>query len=172
MKDKERILMMIISKIIPGIMTPNREDYFKLCILESPDLKPGDLVLANTTLSPNAFMVGWVHEVQKDCVVIREIGSQKLCNYCNETFSIINKEKLGYEILEGVQYTIYQKVLKAFSKYTDYSTRFQSIKFSGNTCTVTSRNIFENDKSIEISFEYSKKTRASDIGVFLKEAGL
>lgn len=157
MRDKERILMIIISRIIPGLTscTAKKEDYIRPFIFNTHE-----------------FMVGFVHEVKSDCVVIREIGSKKLCNYYNETFSVINKEKLGYEILEGVQYKTYQKVLKAFSKYTSYSTRFRSIEFSSNTCTVTSRIMFKNDKNGEISFEYNQKTKISDIGKLLEKAGL
>ena len=66
----------------------------------------GDLVFANTTLHINDFVIGIVDHIENDCVVIREIGSNRLCNYYNESFSVINKEKLGYEILEGVQYKI------------------------------------------------------------------
>lgn len=114
MRDKERILMIIISRIIPGLTscTAKKEDYIRPFIFNTHELKAGDLVMTNTTIFPNEFMVGFVHEVKSDCVVIREIGSKKLCNYYNETFSVINKEKLGYEILEGVQYKTYQKVLK------------------------------------------------------------
>ena len=174
MRDKERILTMIISRIIPGLTScmTKKEDYVRPWGFNTRELKAGDLVMANTTIFPNEFMVGFVHEVKDDCVVIREIGSKKLCNYYNETFSVINKDKLGYEILEGVQYKTYQKVLKAFSKYTSYATRFRSIDFSGDTCTVTSRIMFENDKSGEISFKYNQKTKISDIGELLKKAGL
>ena len=174
MRDKERILMMIITRIIPGLSlyTSNKEEYVRSCMMEQSRLKPGDLVMANTTISPNAFMVGFVNEVKDDCVVIREIGSEKLCNYYNESFTIINKEKLGYEILEGLQYKIYQKTLKAFSEYTKYTTRFRSIDFSGDTCTVTSRMMFENEKVGEVSFKYNKKTKISDIGKILEKAGL
>ena len=62
----------------------------------------------------NDFLVGFIDHLENDCVVIREIGSNRLCNYYNESFSVINKEKLGYELLEGVQYKTYQKALKAF----------------------------------------------------------
>lgn len=126
MNDKERILSAVISNIIPGIMhnLPNREKYIENCILRTERLQPGDLVFAATTLYPNNYSVGFVHKVNEDCVTIRKIGSEKLCNYYNEGFYKINKDKLGYEILEGLQYKIYQKVLKAF-RYTNYCTRLK-----------------------------------------------
>ena len=166
MRDKERILMVIITRIIPGLTScmRNKEEYVHSCMLEPSRLKPGDLVMANTTITPNPFVVGFVNEVKDDCVVIREIGSKRLCEYYNESFTIINKECLGYEILEGIQYKIYQKVLKAFSEYTDYSTRFRSIEFSGDVCTVTSRMMFENEKKGEVSSIYDQVTSVSDIG--------
>ena len=175
MTDKERILMTIVSRFIPALMfrdEKKKNEYYKPYMLGTSDLKPGDLVVANTTLEPNDFMVGFVHEVKSDCVMIREIGSKKLCDYYNETFSILNKEKLGYEILEGVQYKTYQKVLKAFSEYTKTPTLFRSIEFSDDICTVTSRKKFTNDKNGEISFKYHAKTKISDIGKLLQEQGL
>lgn len=176
MRDKERIMMMIISMIVPAVTycrtKAEKEDYVSPLVLDPRQLKTGDLVMANSTLLPNEFMVGFVYAVKGDCIVIREIGSEKLCNYYNEVFSVINKKKLGYEILEGVQYQTYRKVLKAFSEYTRYSTRFRSIEFSDDTCTVTSRRIFENDKSGEISFKYNSRTKISDIGKLLEKAGL
>lgn len=109
MRDKERILMVIITRIIPGLTSCmcNKEEYVHSCMLEPSRLKPGDLVMANTTITPNPFVVGFVNEVKDDYVVIREIGSKRLCEYRNESFTIINKERLGYEILEGIQYKIY-----------------------------------------------------------------
>lgn len=95
MKDKERILMTIINRIIPGLYFSNSiEDKEKICktyMLEKNYLKHGDLVFANTTIVPNDFMVGFVEKVdeENDCVVIREIGSERLCNYSNEFFTVI-----------------------------------------------------------------------------------
>lgn len=174
MKDKERILMVLISRIVPALSQYGikKEDYFKPCILDEKQLHIGDLVLANTAIAPNPYMIGYIHEIKNNCVVIREIGSQKLCNYYNEMFSIINKDVLGYEILEGLQYKIYQKVLKAFDNYTGYTTRFRSIEFSDDICTVTSREIFKNDKCGEVSFKYDKHTKISDIGKVLEDADM
>ena len=72
MRDKERILMIIISRIIPGLTscTAKKEDYIRPFIFNTHELKAGDLVMTNTTIFPNEFMVGFVHEVKSDCVVI------------------------------------------------------------------------------------------------------
>ena len=175
MKDKERILMVIINRIIPSLyISTSVEDKEKNCktyILEKNYLKHGDLVFANTTIIPNDFMVGFVEKVDEknNCVVIREIGSERLCNYSNELFTVINKEKLGYEILEGVQYKIYEKVMKAFADYTCYYTRFKSLSFDGDICTVKTRAAFKQDTIFEISFPYNSKTTIREIGQMLKE---
>lgn len=171
MTDKERILSAIILNIIPGLMyrgnSGNR--YAEEYIMRKPELNKGDLVFARTTMHPNDFSVGFVHEVKEECVVIRKIGSEKLCNYYNENFTKINKERLGYEILEGLQYKIYQKVLKAF-EYTDYRTRFKSISFDGNRCTVQARTMFKDDLLFEVDFEFDKKTTIAEIGGILEKA--
>lgn len=175
MKDKERILMVIINRIIPSLyFSTSVEDKGKICktyVFKKNDLKHGDLVFANTTIIPNDFMVGFVEKVdeENDCVVIREIGSKRLSNYSNELFTVINKEKLGYEILEGVQYKIYEKVMKAFNEYTRYYTRFKSLSFDDDICTVEARVAFKQDTIFEISFPYNNKTTIKEIGKLLKE---
>ena len=140
-------------------------------MLNKSGLKKDDLVYANTTIHPNDFMVGFIEEIKEDedCVVIREIGSDKLCNYYNESFTKINKDRLGYEILEGLQYKTYIKVLKAFDEYTGYFTRFKSISFDGKKCIVQSRESFKNDLKFEIEFNYNSKTSIKSIGKLLEE---
>ena len=175
MTDKERILMAIITRIIPGLLYGSfdkKEEYVKSYMLNPSGICKGDLVFANTSLNINDFVVGFVDHVESDCVVIREIGSNRLCNYYNESFSVINKEKLGYEILEGVQYKIYQKVIKAFGNFTNYYTRFKSISFDGNMCTVQARKAFENDLFFAVSFPFNSKTTIASIGKLLKEKDL
>lgn len=96
-------------------------------------------------------------------------GTQRLCDYSNETFTVIDKEILGYEILEGVQYKVYKKVLKAFDKYTKYCTRFKDVYFKGRVCTVQARECFKTDVLFEISFTYNSKITIKSIGELLKE---
>lgn len=175
MTDKERILMIIVSRIIPGLMYSDfnkKNEYVKSHFFEPSKLQHGDLVFANTSIYPNDFMVGFVEQIdnERDCVVIREIGTKKLCDYFNESFSVINKEKLGYEVLEGVQYKTYQKVLKAFSKYADYCTRFKYISFDGDTCTIQSREMFSNDLKNEWTFKYDNKTSIKSIGIIIQNS--
>jgi hypothetical protein len=174
MTDKERILMTIITRIIPGLVYgcftyKDKEEYVKSYMLERAGLEKGDLVFANTSITPNDFMVGFVDSIEQDYTVIREIGSDRLCNYSNESFTKINKEKIGYEILEGVQYKVYQKVLKAFSNYTRYGTRFKSISFEDDSCTVAARCMFSNDTNFEVTFPYNSKTTIKSIGKLLEE---
>ena len=171
MTDKERILMCIVTRIIPTLCAVgNCEDIITSSFTENP--QKDDLVFAMTSIEPNEFAVGFYehYDEDKECHVIREIGSNRLCNYYNERFSIINKEKLGYEILEGTQYKTYQKVLKAFGKYTDYWTRFRSIDFDGKRCIVTAREAFENSEKWKVSFEYTSKTTIKSIGMLLETA--
>lgn len=173
MTDKERILMVIITRVIPGLVYgcfnyQDRGEYVETDMFNGIKLKKGDLVYANTSIYPNDFCVGFVDSVQSDRVVIREIGSDRLCDYYNESFTRINKEKLGYEVLEGTQYKTYQKVLKAFSDYTGYWTHFRSIEFSGNKCIVTGREKFKNNISGTVEFEYNSKTTIKYIGGLLQ----
>lgn len=173
MTDKERILSAVIANVIPrliyGSFNREREDYVEDCMLNPSKLNKGDLVFARTSIYPNDFSVGFVHEIKEDCVVIRKIGSDKLCNYYNEGFAKINKERLGYEILEGLQYKTYKKVLKAF-EYTNYCTRFKGISFDENKCTVQARTMFKNDLLFEVTFEFDKKTAVMEIGKILEKA--
>ena len=107
MSDKERILMIIITRIIPRLVYgchsyDDKEEYVKSYMLDRNGLEKGDLVFANSSIYPNDFMVGFIEELKDDCTVIREIGSSKLCNYYNESFTKINKDKLEDALKEEI----------------------------------------------------------------------
>lgn len=175
MTDKERILMAIITRVIPKLAyncfnNEDRRDVIESSFLNGNVFEKGDLVIASTTINIHDFIVGFVEESKRDCVVIREIGSKRLCRYYNECFYKINKKYLGFECLEGVEYKTYQKVLKAFDKYTGYSTRFKSIKFDNGKCFVESRMTFSNDTKFEINFDYKLNTSIKTIGLLLKQS--
>lgn len=180
MTDKERILTWIVSRVYRKAL------YDPVAVKGWRDMQPvvmggkgepiqaGDLVVGMTTRKSNEFLVGFVHGAAPDCVVIREIGSDRLCNYSNEDFLRIDKEMLGYEILEGVQYQIYQKVLKAFAK-SKYSglVHLKSIAFDERVCTIEARKMYSHDALFSISLEYNSRTTIrSIISLIEKESGL
>lgn len=175
MSDKERILICLVNRIYQKALYGSaRREWLDMqpgLISGNNPLQPGDLVTAFTTIVPNEWMVGYVHEVKKDCVVIREIGSDRLCNYHNESFMRIDKEILGYEILEGIQYQIFKKVEKAFAE-TDYSYtfRFKDISFQGDTCIVEGRRAFKNETVFSIEFCYDSETTIESITELLNKA--
>ncbi len=153
MRDKERILLLLINRMYKHALFNHEYLY------EMKPIHVGDLVTTATTSVPNEYIVGYVHEIRKECVVIREIGSDRLCNYYNETFHCIDKKMLGYEILEGLEYKTYEKVCKAFWRSKDsYGTRFKSISFDGKMCTVEGRKAFSDETTITFSFKHSRMT--------------
>lgn len=176
MRDKERILIWLVQRIYSlALFKPFSIDEWRDIqpgfYSDDNKLNIGDLVVASTTLTPNDFLVGFVDQIRANCVVIREIGSDRLCDYYNECFYRIPKDILGYEILEGVQYEIYRKVLKAFSKSNDsYCIRFQDIKFEGSTCYISARKVFSSDNVYTVSFPYNKKTSIKSIVSLLNNA--
>lgn len=171
MSDKERILIYLVNWIYRKALydLDARRKWLDmqpgLCSGLNP-LQPGDLVTTMTTIFPNEWMVGFVHEVKPDCVVIREIGSDRLCDYRNEAFFRIDKEILGHEILEGDQYKTYRKVLTAFGE-TIY--KFKSISFNGDTCTVEGRRIFSSEAVFTFSFHDHSSKKVEEIVTMMEE---
>lgn len=159
--------MVIITRVIPGMMYLDKSQYLQSNMFGHDHLEKGDLVIASTARNIHDFLVGFVEDIKTDYVVIREIGSKRLCNYYNESFYKINKEKIGYEILEGLEYETYLKALKAFDKYTDYNIRFKSIRFENKKCFLQSRRMFSNDSIGEVSFNFNSKTTIKSIGEHL-----
>lgn len=177
MTDKERILLWLVNRLYANTLYASekiikwREMQPSILSHDSP-LQVGDLVTTQTTRKTNDFIVGYVKEIQTDCVVIREIGSKRLCNYYNESFMRIDKSLLGNEILEGTQYLTYQKALKAFSNSDySYSYRFKSISFDNDICTVEARKVFSNDAVFSIKFKHNSKTTIKSITALINAQG-
>lgn len=173
MTDKERILMLLVQRILsaalyapekvrewmhnqPGIIThdPERE------------LKVGDLVVASTSFEANDFLVGFVHEPpdRNGTVVIREIGSNRLCNYGNEMFMRIPKDLIGEEIYEGLQYQTVVKARKAFAKAAyPYTVRYAGCEFTDHFVLIKGRKVFSEEIVVSFSMPYSSKTSIKSI---------
>ena len=172
MSDKERILIYLVNWIYrKALYDPEaRKKWLDMQPSRLNPLQPGDLVTTMTTPRPNEWMVGYVHEVMPDYVVIREIGSDRLCNYSNESFMRIDKELLHFEILEGVQYQTYKKVLRAFAEADfSFTFRFKDISFQGDECTVEGRRSFKNETAFQLTFFYDCETTIESITELLNE---
>ena len=176
MTDKERILMMLLQSMFrkalydPWEVNKWQDDQPPLLGFSRGVRRPlerGDLVVASTSFRPNDFIVGFVHEPpdKSGMVVIREIGSDRLCNYGNESFMRLPKHLLGYyELLEGVQYQVYQKVWKAFAAADhSYTVRFGGLEYAGNICKVKARKVFSDDILFTFEFHYNSKTSIKSI---------
>lgn len=158
MTDKERILTNIILRLKSDIAhiggmhdEAMHGDYvhFACCGADKP--KIGELVIAETTPWVHDYTIGFLTEIHSDMCVIREIGSERLCNYSNESFRAIRGLQ-NTETLEGRQYEFYQKVLQAFSKGDEYLYRFGGISFDGPVCRVMVREVFGGHGGVSIPF--------------------
>lgn len=138
MTDKERILMTILNRMhytqilcLFGIREAQFADgdnqYVHFGGYDDRPVQPGDLVLCNTT-GIHDWKIGWVHEISGDIHTIREIGSDRLCNISNETFTRIAGLDPS-DVLEGDEYSFREKVIKAFRRGDEYMYRFGGVDF-------------------------------------------
>ena len=148
MTDKERILTNIIMRLkhdIAHIGGMNDEsthgDHVHFACYGAEKPKVGELVIAETVPWAHDYTIGFLTEIHSGMCVIREIGTDRLCNYSNESFRAIRGLQTT-ETLEGKQYEFYKKVLTAFRKGDEYSYRFGGISFDGPVCKVVVREAF------------------------------
>lgn len=170
MTDKERILSVLVQKLMPRILFPGSQQYELVEYrsiqpsLTGVGLVPGDLVVAATTHDPNNFMVGFFEKQIGDTYYIREIGTDRVTKYINEIFYKVPKDFIGFEVLEGIQYQIYRKCLKA-TTLCKYPIMFHKIEFSpdSKTCYLYVRRKFSGDTLFFICFHYTTKTTIKSI---------
>lgn len=143
LNDRERILM----EIIDGLYGTQLRTDHKAGIQKSDDYadhdgyldvhfniwrepKPGDLVMGRSGRI-HAWKIGWyVSKLHGNFggAMIREIGTDRLCEYVNETFfPIVGLRKA--DVLEGEQQAMLVKVLKAFRDGDSDVYRFGGIEF-------------------------------------------
>lgn len=171
MTDKERILTLLVKRIYQrALYSPDAIRHWREIqpglLDERKKLKAGDLVVASTSIEPNDFMVGYIHTPpnHEGTAMIREIGSDRLCEYGNESFMLIDKDLLGEEILEGTQYITRQKVRKAFARAEhSYTLRYAGVEFDGKTCKVMGRKVFSDEILICFEFTFNSKTTINSI---------
>jgi hypothetical protein len=123
------------------------------------------------------FKVGWVHQVvDSSTCVIREIGSNRLCNYGNEKFTRIVGMHTS-QLLEGQEYIFQQKVVRAFRKGHEYMYRFGGVDFEQHYATIWIREAFGGfdlknpSKPFSFSMAWNSKTSVKRILEAMRENG-
>lgn len=136
MTDKERILTYIINRCSALIMfngisllDDDKKVKFEYINSDCSNLKIGDLVEC-TNFITTAYDIGFVHEIKTPYeLVIREIGTKRLCNYSNQQFKIIRN--IPKEVLhEGINYEFYRKCQKCFRKGEIYWYAFEDFEIT------------------------------------------
>ncbi|BAO05231.1 hypothetical protein CF067_17550 [Clostridium sporogenes] len=168
MEDKERILTHIFSTFYPRYLLcmDNRMDLIK----NLSEINVGDLVLAVTS-GIHEFTIGYVVDKMNEAdMVLREIGSKNTCKISNEMFYKIDTSHLSKHILlEGEQYKLYLKTVKALNKFIDTSCnqyRFMEMEFEGSIATVYLRkkwHEYNKETAPKFSFSYNTKTTQKSI---------
>ena len=188
--DRERILMTIIDRLSSTMMLRAHpphlnwsSDYYKsddggigyvhFAPWKKPE--PGDLVLANTG-HVSEWKIGWYVEKADGIggAVIREIGTDRLCNYGNESFTpILGMAPLA--LLESDQRSFYVKVQRAFAKGDEYLYRFGGLRFDGAEAVITIREAFGGLGAPTVPFEvrlpWTKRTPIAAILKAMRDAG-
>lgn len=136
---------------------------------------PGDLVVASSSLTQNRWSIGFYVKRVGGINVIREIGSDKLCDYSNETFVPIRGLR-NWDILDGDRREFYLKVLAASRKGGDPDYRFRDIKFSEEFNKVDIMRTFrlrfeEKHQVLRAQMVWNKKTTIKAILEALVAAG-
>lgn len=143
MTDRERILTHLIQ-----VLMLHSGEIEKTYMRKHENFKEGDILFANTSFKPHNFIVSrFVHyDESRDCYVVRDLVTGKLCDYWNESFTVINSKWINkYELLVGKQYKIYDCCCK-------HGGRFHSLEFNKDgTFTFRNREPFETDPFLEIT---------------------
>jgi len=154
MTDKERILMKIVSmtayQTTPDAL-PDKEFVHWEFIHTDTELKKGDIVCGMTNPNHNFGVAFFEARTGYSDFVVKEIGSEKLCNYTNEQFLVLRNFYDMYKLC-GIEYTTMLKIRKAL--YDIDLLRFVRVDFEPNKLKITLRKKWTSD-TISFCFEYS-----------------
>lgn len=179
MTDKERILMTILRSMdftqklcLNGVheqqFVERDGGYVHFGGYDDRHIQIGDLVMGATSHYSHEFMFGWVHKIINEHeIIMREIGSERLCHYGNEKFVRI----VGVDpslLLEGDKYEFDQKVQRAFAKGDHYVYRYGGVTFHDDQeAEIFIREVFGGLKNPSKPFffkmKWNKRTSVSKI---------
>jgi hypothetical protein len=187
--DRERILMVVIDRLQSASILANpgplawssdayRDGDGHYHVHFAPWKKPvaGDLVWASTgQVSP--WKIGWYVERKPgyECHVIREIGSDRLCDYGNESFTPIVGLEDDVRMLEGDRWKLLLKIYRAFAKGDEYMYRFGGLVFDGDEAVLRVREAYgglSNDSvPFEIRFKWTKRMSVAKVLQAMRDGG-
>lgn len=149
--DRERILTYLVCRLLStavlcrgaSVHSPDGwNDKVHFAFYRKPE--PGDLVVGQTGYARGVheWSIGWFVTAIADGAVIREIGSERLCNYTNEEFiPIVGIDRS--RLLEGEKFLFQEKVEMAFARGDEYAYRFGGVDFTGKgTAQIWIREVF------------------------------
>jgi hypothetical protein len=139
MTDKERILIQIGAMTAFGTTKFNNfsEDSVHWeTIHQETKLQKGDIVCGVTNPNHKFGIAFFEERTGYSDFVVREIGSNKTCNYTNEMFLVLRNFPEIYKLC-GNEYKTMIKARKAF--YHTYTWVFAGIKFEPKKLIITMR---------------------------------
>lgn len=168
--DRERILTHIVRGLQSTMLTRPNGSGFKaesftdkfgtsvhFAYYREPG--PGDLVIG-TTGGVSRWTIGWYVEPLASALggaLLREIGSDKLCNYGNERFvPIVGLDPLV--VLEGDRRALLGKVYKAFHRGGEFLYRFGGLDFDGDDAVIWIRKTWGGAKPFPVRLVWNKRT--------------
>lgn len=188
--DRERILTNILLSLVHTqylCLRATQEEKFKEVLKEyglreyvhfggfdDRPLCAGDLVIEQTG-KPSEWTVAWVEKVYSpDNVLVREIGSNRLCNYENGRFIRIAGMRTE-KVVDGGQYKFYEKLDRALEIADDFHHRLVSVEFPDKrTCRVSMMNRYGRLSSHQYAFDinFNSKTTIKQIVKLLEQKGI
>lgn len=154
MTDKERILT-LISTMTAYATTEHRllsENSVRWeYIHQDTILKNGDIVCGLTNSNHKYGVAFFQEKIGYSDLVVKEIGSEKTCNYTNEMFLVLRNFP-DMDKLCGIEYKTMLKVKKSLFDIDQY--RFDRIDFQPHKLIITLRKKWTTDK-YTFDFEYS-----------------
>lgn len=194
MNDKERILMTIIDELNSASVLAPRDakqrgweigdaayvddsghEYVHFAPwIGDEDIRPGELVWARTG-SIGDFKIGFVvRRLGCGRFLIREIGSNRTCDYSNERFIPI-RGLSKIDLLEGDKYQFYLKVLKAFARGDDLWHRYGGVEIEDGKAVIWVRERYGGlktpTKPYPVTMTWTPKTSIKAILDALRDGG-
>lgn len=142
--------------------------------VDDGDIQPGDLVMCQTS-ETNSFKISFVvRRLEYGRCILREIGSDRTCDYSNERFIPI-RGLTPTQLLEGDKYKFYIKISKAFALGDEFWYRFGGAEIEDGKATIWVRERYGGlkrpSKPFPIAIEWSPETTAEDILAALRTGG-